>query len=133
MKYINKKSKSNQNANLNVNKLSWVIIWSTWPQVRAMSPSREIAAHLTFPLCSLVTIIIYHLKVYILAKSTFQAKKVGVKSAYYGFNKFSRQINVNCKNGSNFGVKIWYFYVFIWHLVNAYWTELGERKWAMLS
>ena len=30
----------------------------TWPQVRAMSPSREIAAHLTFPLCSLVTIMI---------------------------------------------------------------------------
>ena len=26
---------------------------STWPQVSAMSPSRDIAAHLTLPLCSL--------------------------------------------------------------------------------
>ena len=47
-----------QIGNLNANKLSWAMISITWPQVSAMSPSREIAAHLTFPLCSLVTMII---------------------------------------------------------------------------
>ena len=32
-----------------------MMIVSTWPQVSAMSPSREIAAHRTLPLCSLVS------------------------------------------------------------------------------
>ena len=35
-----------------------MMIMETWPQVSAMSPSREIAAHLTLPLCSLVIVII---------------------------------------------------------------------------